>query len=190
MTRRGACDGKRQFFGQDRQSDDAPEATTARKAARRRTDGVGKGRALADGMLTSTAVHHVKLEALLALSAANLAPSRPAPDTHKLRAAVHADSEDVLYAPLSYDVSCGGVFVATAALPPLGARVELTLTLPGGDELELKGVVRWIRDIDRASADLPMGCGIEWKAIPAEALLALKRFAEVYEPLLWLPEIA
>ena len=105
-----------------------------------------------------------------------------------LTANVTADSDDTLYAGLSYDVTSGGVFVATIDMPPVGARVDLAVTLPNGRALEVSGVVRWIRDADIASDGLPAGCGIEWKGLPLDAYDDLATFAAEREPILWLPE--
>ncbi|MCU1276643.1 MAG: cell division protein FtsY [bacterium] len=145
-------------------------------------------------MLTTNASRRVDFDDLLDIAAANDV-ERPAPRLRglprwSLRAAVNMESEDNLYAGLSYDVSAGGIFVATIDTPPVGARVELMVTLPDGRELELTGVVRWIRDADIASDGLPAGCGIEWKGLPVHALHALESFAEIRTPVLWLPEAA
>ena len=130
---------------------------------------------------------------LLALAPANDVDTRPqlrVLPRWALRAAVSLESEDGLYAGLSYDVSAGGIFVATVDTPPIGARVDLLVTLPDGRELELTGVVRWIRDALLAGDGLPPGCGIEWKGLPLDALRTLEEFAAIREPLLWLPEAA
>jgi Tfp pilus assembly protein PilZ len=102
-----------------------------------------------------------------------------------LHAAVDLQSEDCLYAGLSYDVSAGGIFVATAMAPPIGAMVGVSVTLPDGQRLELFGSVRWVREPQLASAGLPAGCGLEWAGLDNESLRALLRFAEMREPLLW-----
>ena len=102
-----------------------------------------------------------------------------------LHAAVDVASEDNLYAGLSYDVSAGGIFVATIASPPIGSAVAVTVTLPDGTRLDLAGTVRWSRDFQRASAGLPAGVGIEWDNLPMDALRSLLRFAELRDPLLW-----
>jgi len=102
-----------------------------------------------------------------------------------LHAAVDVESEDNLYAGLSYDVSAGGIFVATHHTPPIGVDVHVTVTLPDGTKILLDGVVRWVRDPARASAGLPAGVGIEWDELPMDALRALLHFAELREPLLW-----
>ena len=105
-----------------------------------------------------------------------------------LHAAVDVESDDGLYAGLSYDVSAGGIFVATVDTPPIGADVEVTVTLPDGTRLELAGAVRWVREPEQASPGLPAGVGIEWDTLPMEALRLLLRFAELRDPILYEPE--
>jgi uncharacterized protein (TIGR02266 family) len=102
-----------------------------------------------------------------------------------LHAAVDIASEDNLYAGLSYDVSAGGIFVATVDMPPMGSAVSVTVTLPDGTRLQLAGTVRWTREYRQASAGLPAGVGIEWDLLPMDALRMLLRFAELRDPLLW-----
>lgn len=106
-----------------------------------------------------------------------------------MRATLTVDGEDGLYAGLGYDVATGGIFVATYDLPPIGTRVDLALTLPDGQELELGGVVRWTRDAEIATDGLPAGAGIECKGLPVAAQEALAAFATVREPILWLAEL-
>jgi uncharacterized protein (TIGR02266 family) len=118
------------------------------------------------------------------------APSLRSTSRFALSAAVSLESEHNLYAGLSYDVSAGGIFVATVDTPPIGARVDVTVALPDGRELMLVGVVRWVRDAALATDGLPPGCGIQWKWLSLEALHALAEFAEAREPLLWLTEAA
>jgi uncharacterized protein (TIGR02266 family) len=145
-------------------------------------------------LTTANSRRHVHFDDLLDIDAANdVSPRGPqlrSVSRWSLCATVSLESEDSLYAGLSYDVSAGGIFVATADMPPLGARVDLLVALPDGREVELAGVVRWIRDSELASDGLPAGCGIEWKGLPVDALRALEQFATIREPILWLPEAA
>ena len=102
-----------------------------------------------------------------------------------LHAAVDVESDDNLYAGLSYDVSAGGIFVATFDTPPLGTEVAVRVTLPDASKLDVTGVVRWIREAPLATPGLPAGIGIEWHDLPVESLRSLMRFAELRDPLLW-----
>lgn len=106
-----------------------------------------------------------------------------------LRATVSLASEDYLYAGLSYDMSSGGVFVATFDPPPIGARVNLSLTLCDGSEFAVRGIVRWVRSAATSTDGLPPGCGVEPKGLPVQALRALEQLAQIREPVLWLAEV-
>lgn len=44
------------------------------------------------------------------------------------------------------NVSEGGLFVGTAAIPEEGENVELTFRAPGGGEVSVSGLVWWTRD--------------------------------------------
>ncbi len=90
---------------------------------------------------------------------------------------VNLESEHNFYAGITGDVSEGGVFVATVSPPPLGALVELLLTLPDAPEgFHLTGEVCWIRDRWMVNDGSPPGCGIRWVQISPEALRAVSEF--------------
>jgi uncharacterized protein (TIGR02266 family) len=103
----------------------------------------------------------------------------------ELRAGVSLESDDNLWAGISCDVSAGGIFVATPAPPPVGSEVKVRVTMPDATVLELEGTVRWVREDEESSHGLPAGCGIEWHALPGEALRSLLHFAELRDPLLF-----
>jgi Tfp pilus assembly protein PilZ len=102
-----------------------------------------------------------------------------------LHAAVDVATDDTVYGGLSFDVSAGGIFVATIDTPPIGSEVDVMVMLPDGTRLQLAGTVRWVREPACATPGLPAGCGIEWDDLPMEALRSLLHFAELREPLLW-----
>ena len=107
-----------------------------------------------------------------------------------LAARLEHDSDDGLWAGLTYDMATGGVFVATVDLPPIGARVDLTLTFADGETVATTGVVRFVRDVELASDGLPAGCGVECKGLPFAVVRRLSELAYQREPLLWLPEVS
>jgi Tfp pilus assembly protein PilZ len=155
----------------------------------------GKPRAVSGRMLaTPTVKTHFDFDDLLDAAPApandNQRPQLRAVPRWSMQATLDGASEDALYAGLSYDVATGGIFVATYDHPPIGARVDMTLTLPDGEELSLDGVVRWIRDGIDASDGLPAGCGVECKGMPIRVLRTLEAFAAEREPILWLAEVA
>jgi Tfp pilus assembly protein PilZ len=146
------------------------------------------------GMLTTTAKRRIEFDDLLDIPPANdVDPSGPVLrglSRWAMRATVGVDTEDYLYAGLSYDVAAGGIFVATHDQPPIGARIDVYVTTADGRERALSGIVRWVRDAALASDGLPAGCGIEWKGLPVEALRTFEALAAEREPLLWLAEVA
>jgi Tfp pilus assembly protein PilZ len=153
--------------------------------------------------MTAPQTRAVDFDDLLDLDVAPANDAAPADDVERhapalrivprwnLSATLAGDSEDGLYAGLDYDMTDGsGVFVATVDMPPIGARVDVTLTLANGETIETAGVVRWVRDADIASDGLPPGCGIECKCLPLAVVRTLQAMAAEREPLLWLPELS
>ena len=74
----------------------------------------------------------------------------------KVKSEVHSD-EAMTFSTTS-DLSNGGVFIHT--LEPLkeGSDVELSIKIPGKVSLDVKGVVRWIKE----ESDSQSGMGIEF----------------------------
>ena len=58
------------------------------------------------------------------------------------------------------DLSSGGLFISTPDPVPPGSEVTLSIKLPDGEHLSLKGVVRWTKDEGRD--DSKAGMGIEF----------------------------
>lgn len=55
------------------------------------------------------------------------------------------------------NVSTGGLFVGTLAIPDEGTEIEVTLTSPGKIPVEVKGLVWWTAPAGRA---VPCGFGL------------------------------
>ncbi|HZS40448.1 MAG TPA: TIGR02266 family protein [Polyangia bacterium] len=103
-----------------------------------------------------------------------------------LEVEVTLESDHNFYAGVVDDVSEGGVFVATHVPPPVGAAIDLLLTLPGRPQpFACSGVVRWIRDLYPESPDAPNGCGIQWSALSTQALAAIRAFVASRSTLLY-----
>ena len=97
--------------------------------------------------------------------------------------AITLKSESQFWVASANNVSQGGVFVATKELKPIGSRVELEVTLPGGfGVVRTVGVVRWIRETS-SSADAPLGMGIQFDEIGADALKTIGTFLAARPPL-------
>lgn len=72
-------------------------------------------------------------------------------------------SEDTLTYSTSRNVSNGGVFISTPEPFTPGTDLELSLKLPNGEILTVKGIVRWTRD-EGEDGDLA-GMGIEFTSL-------------------------
>ena len=86
------------------------------------------------------------------------------------------------YVGFTENLSPIGVFVATYAALPVGARVEIVLALPGGDELGLQGVVRWLRE---ATTDGWPGLGVQLDALTPEGEAKIRKFLSLQDPLFY-----
>jgi hypothetical protein len=82
-------------------------------------------------------------------------------------------------------VTEGGVFVATRRRPPnLGQEVILRVTLPGGAELEAKGVVEWSRPMDHDPQTIP-GFGARFVDLPSYARQLVDHFIQRRAPIVF-----
>jgi uncharacterized protein (TIGR02266 family) len=89
--------------------------------------------------------------------------------------------ETQFFAGLSGDVACGGLFVATYRVLPLGTAVRVRFELPDGVRVEAWGEVRWIREQDAAGAR--RGLAIAFTDIAVEALRHASGFCLARPPL-------
>ncbi len=101
----------------------------------------------------------------------------------QLKAEIGVYSDTNFYTGFSEDISAGGMFVATYDLRPMGSEVKLEFMLPGGHEVKVSGVVRWVKDpVDEASGTA--GMGIQFgDDLSAEDLEAITEFVNNREPL-------
>jgi Tfp pilus assembly protein PilZ len=82
-------------------------------------------------------------------------------------------------------VASGGLFVATSQVPPVGERLLLRVSMPGGYEFEARGVVAWTRDValsSTASGATP-GFGAQFSEISDEGRGLIQRYVRNREPL-------
>ncbi len=90
-----------------------------------------------------------------------------------------------IYTGISFDVSTGGVFVATYEPSAPGTSVTLYFVLPDGFVVNAEGVVRWTRaqpDASDSGAE-PGGMGVAFTTISALALDHIARFCASRPPL-------
>jgi len=72
----------------------------------------------------------------------------------------------------SVDVSRGGIFISTPEPISNGSTVNLTIMLPGNGEVEVQGVVRWVREDESDSGKA--GMGIEFVNVPGDVTRKLE----------------
>ena len=117
-------------------------------------------------------------------AASSIPPVQPAPVSgprEALEANVGATTESNFFVGFSGDISEGGVFVATYLTLPLGAPGELKVTLPGGCESTILGLVRFVRD--PMDMDSEPGIGVAFESLPDDARELILRFIRKRPPL-------
>ena len=81
-----------------------------------------------------------------------------------VKSEVHSD-EHITFSS-SVDLSRGGIFISTPEPLINGSEVSLSIHLPEHGEIEIKGIVKWIRS-DETGSD-KAGMGIEFVNINSE----------------------
>jgi hypothetical protein len=113
--------------------------------------------------------------------------ARPSGTIARFEAALGVNSTSNFYKGLSGNdvVEHGGLFIATYnKLPPLGSRVLLKVTLPGGYEFEAEAEVGWTRE-SRAGefSDVSPGFGARFTEISDASKQLIYRYVRHREPL-------
>jgi len=112
------------------------------------------------------------------------APKRQSPRV-RMQAQVDLESEDNFFNGFSANISDGGVFVATVNVLPLGTNVDVGFTLPTGERIECKGVVRWVREIDDRQPDVFPGIGVQFVDLEERGAKAIESFIQQREPMFY-----
>jgi uncharacterized protein (TIGR02266 family) len=122
-------------------------------------------------------------------AAAKPAPGKPQPAAakpvhkgprEKLEANVGATTESNFFVGFSGEISEGGVFIATYVTLPLGAAVEVLVTLPGNYQFTVPGDVRFVRD--PMDMDSEPGIGVRFDGLSAEHRELILRFIRKRPP--------
>ena len=119
-----------------------------------------------------------------AAPAAKKPPARQSPRV-KMQAAVDFHSDNNFFNGFSANISDGGLFVATVDLQPLGTEVDLSFSLPSGERIEAKGVVRWVREVNDKLPDAFPGLGVQFSSLKPEAQQAIDSFLAQRDPLFY-----
>lgn len=133
-----------------------------------------------------------------ALEATRKAPSgvaglrgKPKEEPHRIQhrvpmqCQVDFHSDDNFYSGFSSNLSDGGLFVATVNLQRLGTEVDVNFTLPTGEHIQAKGVVRWVREVNDRIPDAFPGMGVQFTDLAEEAQAAIHRFLQQREPMFY-----
>ncbi len=111
-------------------------------------------------------------------------PTEAAPASgprQQLEANVGANTESNFFVGFSGEVSEGGVFVATYSSLPIGAPVEILVTLPGGYETTVLGRVLFVRD--PMDMDSEPGIGVRFEGLSQQSRELILRFIRKRPPL-------
>ncbi len=109
-------------------------------------------------------------------------PQRLSPRV-RMMAAIDFSSDANFYQGFSANISEGGLFVATVNLVPLGTEVDLSFSLPSGDRIDAKGVVRWVREVNDKLPDAFPGMGVEFVNLAPQAQESIDAFIAQRDPL-------
>jgi uncharacterized protein (TIGR02266 family) len=96
-----------------------------------------------------------------------------------------ASSETNFYVGFSGEIAEGGVFVATYNTLEVGTLVHVAVSLPGGYEFKLPGVVHFVRDPMDMSAEAEPGMGVKFEALPADNRELILRFIRKRAPMFY-----
>jgi uncharacterized protein (TIGR02266 family) len=104
-------------------------------------------------------------------------------DRTRVSCEVSLESESNFFGGFAWDLSTGGLFVASFDQIPVGTSVDITLTLLGGNVVEARGVVRWVRDLDGSNPTALPGVGLQFVDLAPEALESIRSFLKARDPM-------
>lgn len=111
-------------------------------------------------------------------------PKRQSPRV-RMQAQVDFESDDNFFNGFSANISDGGLFIATVNVLPLGTQVDVGFSLPTGERIECKGVVRWVREIDDKQPEIFPGMGVQFLDLEDRSAQAIERFIQQREPMFY-----
>ena len=114
-------------------------------------------------------------------------PVAPATSRNRveIEANIGASTETNFFVGFSGEIVEGGVFIATYTMLERSTPVNVLLTLPGGFEMRLAGVVKFIRDpMDFSSSSEP-GIGVRFENVTDEQRQLMLRFIAKRAPIFY-----
>jgi len=116
-------------------------------------------------------------------------PLKPDPRRTHERIRIETDvgiqSDTNFFTGFAEDISRGGIFVATFDVRPIGSKVSLNFSLPGGHLVTATGIIRWIREYNETTPDIHPGVGIQFDGLSVEDSRAINSFFEQRSPLFY-----
>lgn len=105
----------------------------------------------------------------------------------RLEAEVDAHSESNFYTNFFGDIhDHGGIFVATYAALAMNSMCEVVITFPGNLTAEIRGTVRWRREVDtEANTTASPGLGVEISSASDDSWRLIERFSKKRDPLIY-----
>ena len=85
-------------------------------------------------------------------------------------------SEEYASFSSTVDLSKGGIFISTPEPLSNGSEVSMSIHIPGQGEVEVKGIVRWVREDETDSEKA--GMGIEFVNVSGDLKKKLDEFIE------------
>lgn len=103
-----------------------------------------------------------------------------------IEANIGATTESNFFVGFSGEISEGGVFIATYTSLERGQPVTVTVTLPGGFETKVNGIVRFTRDPLDFAADSEPGIGVQFESgLPHDTRELILRFIRKRAPMFY-----
>jgi uncharacterized protein (TIGR02266 family) len=132
---------------------------------------------------SAAAAPRVSVPKMAKVPAEAKAPPEPAykGPRKRIEANVGATTESNFFVGFSGEISEGGVFIATFETLPMGTHVEVLITLPGGYESKIPGMVQFVRDPMDMEAE--PGLGVQFEGLSTEARDLILRFIRKRPPL-------
>jgi uncharacterized protein (TIGR02266 family) len=98
---------------------------------------------------------------------------------------IGATTESNFFVGFSGEIAEGGVFAATYNIYPKGTKVNALVTLPGGFEKNVLGVVKFVRDPMDMNAESEPGMGVQFESLDSETRELILRFIRKRAPMFY-----
>ncbi|GAB4216045.1 MAG: hypothetical protein OHK0013_42150 [Sandaracinaceae bacterium] len=99
---------------------------------------------------------------------------------------IGATTESNFFVGFSGEIAEGGVFAATYNIFPRATPMRVHITLPGGFDRVVNGVVKFVRDpMDLSADDAVPGMGIQFEGLDAESRELILRFVRKRPPMFY-----